>query len=54
MRPVLEILKFAAVYILVMIAFYITAYLMQHILPIDLNPPVQISCPADSPATTRT
>ncbi|MFE3000029.1 hypothetical protein ACFXG4_34140 [Nocardia sp. NPDC059246] len=54
MRPVLEILKFAATYILVLIAFYATFYLMQHLLPIDLNPPVQTSCPTDSPAANPT
>lgn len=53
MRPVLQILKFAAVYLLVFLAFYLTAALMQHLLPVHLDPQVQISCPTDSPATTR-
>ncbi|MFE3757912.1 hypothetical protein ACFXO9_26695 [Nocardia tengchongensis] len=50
MRPFLEILKFTAAYAAALIAVYITFYLLQHILPMDLNPPVQIDCPAEPPA----
>ncbi|MFE3230102.1 hypothetical protein [Nocardia sp. NPDC059228] len=48
------VLRYTLTYILVFVAFYSTAYLLNHVLPIDLTPAIDITCPASAPVDRRT
>ncbi|WP_405135571.1 hypothetical protein [Nocardia sp. NBC_01388] len=49
MLSVPTIAKYTVTYLLVFTAFYCVAYLLIHVLPVDLNPPIQLTCPTSSP-----
>lgn len=42
------------IYTLVFTVFYCTSYLLTRALPIDLNPPIQLTCPPGSPGAHAT
>ncbi|MET8430595.1 hypothetical protein [Nocardia sp. NPDC004860] len=54
MSHVATVLRFILTCILVFVAFYLTAYLLNHVLPIDLTPAIDITCPASAPVDRRT
>ncbi|MEV6072065.1 hypothetical protein AB0L82_36465 [Nocardia sp. NPDC052001] len=43
------ILRYTAIYLGIFVAFYLAGYAMLHILPVDLNPSIQITCPSGDP-----
>ncbi|WP_327141306.1 hypothetical protein [Nocardia sp. NBC_01327] len=54
MPSVPTIAKYTVTYILVFAAFYCVAYLLIHVLPVDLNPSIRLTCPTSSPVARRT
>ncbi|MEV6099430.1 hypothetical protein [Nocardia sp. NPDC051981] len=53
MPTALAILRYTAIYLSVFVICYLTGYLMFHILPVDLNPPIQITCPSGDPVVRQ-
>ncbi|MEU1204633.1 hypothetical protein [Nocardia sp. NPDC005825] len=53
MSHVTVIVRYTLIYILVFVAFYLTAYLLNHALPIPLTPSIDVTCPTSSPVDRR-
>ncbi|WP_405494671.1 hypothetical protein [Nocardia sp. NBC_00511] len=57
MPPASEMLRYTIIYLLYILlfaAFYCAVYLLIHVLPVDLNPPIQVTCPPSSPIPRAT
>lgn len=47
------VLRYTLTYIVVFVAFCLAAYLLHHVLPIDLTPSIDVTCPARTPVDRR-